>query len=313
MTNKRHLTQSSRSLCGCAAAVAILSFFLLFFFVPNSHALFDNLIRSARPAGMGGAFTAVVDDENALYWNPSGLSLINNPGISTMYESLFGISDLNHVLFSGILPVKGGTAGVSYIQFGSSFYKEQTLGLSYGFNLGEMFSAGATLNSYSLSITGDEYGSSSAVGVDIGLLARISDNLRAGVYFKNFNNPSVGVENRIALPQTINVGLAYNVFPGFLFSVDMGRDTGFDTDLRAGFEYKLSNVLTLRTGALTVPARFSAGFGLRMGVVAFDYAMLTHPYLDTSHQVNFLFRFLRVERKQETEEQQAPEVDEFGY
>ena len=49
---------------------------LLFLFVATLvHAReYPNFFRGIRPLGMGGAFTAVADDENALFYNPAGLS-----------------------------------------------------------------------------------------------------------------------------------------------------------------------------------------------------------------------------------------------
>jgi hypothetical protein len=38
---------------------------------------YSTLHRGVRPLGMGGAFTAVADDENALFYNPAGLSEIS--------------------------------------------------------------------------------------------------------------------------------------------------------------------------------------------------------------------------------------------
>ena len=38
---------------------------------------YPTLYRGVRPLGMGGAFTAVADDENALFYNPAGLSEIS--------------------------------------------------------------------------------------------------------------------------------------------------------------------------------------------------------------------------------------------
>jgi hypothetical protein len=38
---------------------------------------YPSLYRGVRPLGMGGAFTAVADDENALFYNPAGLSKIS--------------------------------------------------------------------------------------------------------------------------------------------------------------------------------------------------------------------------------------------
>ncbi len=52
---------------------------------------YDMIYRGARPMGMGGAFTGVSDDENALFYNPAGLNrikpgegkvIILNPGLS---------------------------------------------------------------------------------------------------------------------------------------------------------------------------------------------------------------------------------------
>ena len=31
-------------------------------------------IRGIRPLGMGGAFTAIADDQNAVFYNPSGIT-----------------------------------------------------------------------------------------------------------------------------------------------------------------------------------------------------------------------------------------------
>jgi hypothetical protein len=51
-------------------------FFALFIFVSNVFAFEDNqaVIRGIRPMGMGGAFTAIADDENAFFYNPAGIT-----------------------------------------------------------------------------------------------------------------------------------------------------------------------------------------------------------------------------------------------
>ena len=45
--------------------------------------------RGARPVGMGGAFIAVADDENAIFYNPAGLGMIQkkNIRIGTVYQN----------------------------------------------------------------------------------------------------------------------------------------------------------------------------------------------------------------------------------
>ena len=43
----------------------------------------------ARPLGCGGAFVAVANDGNAGYWNPAGLSQLNDIYLTSMYTTLF--------------------------------------------------------------------------------------------------------------------------------------------------------------------------------------------------------------------------------
>ncbi|MBU0996038.1 MAG: hypothetical protein KJ737_26380 [Proteobacteria bacterium] len=49
---------------------------------------YQSIYQSIRPLGMGGAFTAVADDKNALYYNPAGLSHISEfrVGMDTVFE-----------------------------------------------------------------------------------------------------------------------------------------------------------------------------------------------------------------------------------
>lgn len=61
---------------------------------------YPTLYRGVRPLGMGGAFTAVADDENALFYNPAGLADIStlqvgvfNPLVDVSENTLDMISD----------------------------------------------------------------------------------------------------------------------------------------------------------------------------------------------------------------------------
>jgi hypothetical protein len=52
----------------------------------------------SRPLGMGGAFVAVADDVNAVYWNPAGLGKIVG-GQCTAVKNIGGINDTNYDLY----------------------------------------------------------------------------------------------------------------------------------------------------------------------------------------------------------------------
>ena len=62
---------------------------------------YPSLYRGVRPLAMGGAFTAVADDEHALFYNPAGLADISrlnlaivNPLVETTEESVEMFQDL---------------------------------------------------------------------------------------------------------------------------------------------------------------------------------------------------------------------------
>ncbi|MCI2428325.1 hypothetical protein LM595_01970, partial [Candidatus Acetothermia bacterium] len=51
----------------------------------------------ARPLGMGGAFIALADDENALFYNPAGLGFNRTIGITSLAAHQFGAASLTAI------------------------------------------------------------------------------------------------------------------------------------------------------------------------------------------------------------------------
>ncbi|MFH1369543.1 MAG: conjugal transfer protein TraF [Elusimicrobiota bacterium] len=72
-------------------AIAIISIFVS---VPVCMAALDTpaLIRGARPLGMGGAFVALADDHNAIFYNPAGITQ-RSASQFTAFELPIGIGD----------------------------------------------------------------------------------------------------------------------------------------------------------------------------------------------------------------------------
>jgi hypothetical protein len=69
---------------------------------------FLSLGVGARALGMGGAFVGVADDATACFWNPSGLSLLNQKELFFMHAETFG-SLLNQDFLALAWPLKGKT------------------------------------------------------------------------------------------------------------------------------------------------------------------------------------------------------------
>jgi len=62
-----------------------------------------------------------------------------------------------------------------------------------------------------------------------------------------------------------------------------------EPEARAGFEILVNRNLALRAGAENDPARFTVGFGLCWKIFKFDYAFLSHPFLNNQHQFSLSF------------------------
>ncbi|MBU0599357.1 hypothetical protein KJ997_01065, partial [bacterium] len=58
---------------------------IILIFPTSIFAAFEDKILGSRAQGLGGAFTALANDYNAIYYNPAGLSKLILPTISSNY------------------------------------------------------------------------------------------------------------------------------------------------------------------------------------------------------------------------------------
>lgn len=80
--------------------------------VGTAGAQFLKIGAGARAVGMGEAFTAVVDDATAMYWNPAGLAQAKKQEIAFTHNQWLG--DIKHEFIGYCLPMGGnGTIGVN--------------------------------------------------------------------------------------------------------------------------------------------------------------------------------------------------------
>lgn len=116
-----------------------------------------------RANAMGGAFTSIVSDASALYWNPAGAADLTRYEALFTYTSLFKDLNINLNYFALVIPAdEVGSFGVSVtaLDYGdmdvtTEYYPEGTgekfsaasyaFGLSYARHITENFSAGVTV------------------------------------------------------------------------------------------------------------------------------------------------------------------------
>ena len=79
----------------------------------------SDLQLGARPQGMGGAFSAIADDANAIYWNPAGLGQILKGEFTFMHWTFTEIPNVSVDYFSFAYPFFRGAVGFSWIRQGA--------------------------------------------------------------------------------------------------------------------------------------------------------------------------------------------------
>ncbi len=261
----------------------ILCFFFVFCLCGISNGAFEFKTRGARSAAVGGAYTAVSDDAEGVWWNPAGAGFAESIQMQASYTSLFGISELALKDFSAVFPLSDSAAlGAGFSSFGFSDYTETDIRLLFSAAIAEGVYAGASAKKNSVTLdSGSE--SAEVFSVDAGLIATVSRNCRLGLSLYNINRPLIASSPNEYLNQRYMVGFYAFLFDEVHLSVDLHKSAGDDWQHRLGAEFPVADNFSLRCGIQSRPGRFSMGFNLTRGMLSFDYAFINHSVLGGQH------------------------------
>lgn len=265
----------------------------------------------ARPLSMGGAFVAVADDVNAVYWNPAGLTQLQENQTTWMHT--YNNRDLiNYQDFLGYaMPSqkKGVSVGIGYIHSTTIIYippqweefdqKWYTVSLAKKIN--ENMSLGINLKQYREEITllGESI-KDDAIGIDVGYLYKMDEKVSIGLLVQDINKPKTFKEELggIEYLRNIRPGIAYKPNEETTIAMDIYYFTLKDatdpnakgqSDVRMGIEWIANENLALRAGFYG-DAFKTMGIGYKKGNFQIDYALLTGDDTGT-HLVSGTIRF----------------------
>jgi len=230
----------------------------------------------------------MAEGAETLFHNPAGLGVMAHRELTLFYCNPFGLRELTYGTGVGVLPTRMGVLALGFQSFGNRLYRESSFILSYGNLYGEDLCYGFNLRYMRLEIQG--YGSDAALGVDTGLLIRLSRRIKWGFFARNLNRPIIG-EKKEDIPQTYSTGLSLKPTENVLLALDLYKDVRFPVEVRFGTELKVLGSLYLRTGVGSNPSRFSTGIGISIGYLQIDYAFHTHQDLGLTHQISVTLRF----------------------
>ncbi|UCD15014.1 MAG: hypothetical protein JSV34_04635 [Candidatus Omnitrophota bacterium] len=262
----------------------------------------------ARPLAMGGAFVGVADDANATYWNPAGLTQLEDIEL-TYTPTLYDRDEVNYDDFVSLAsPLRfgdqdWGSLGFSFINSGFKTAGSETTDrwywLSYGAKLPLNLSLGANLRQenykwkinsgyyiVNTSVVGPIDDSDDALALDLSLLWKW-EKLSLGLLWQDVNEPEFDLfDDRVKLicVRNLRPGIAFRPDDKTIISAELydvtSESEDFDNDLRIGaerwFDLPVEGAsLALRVGGYNINTdneanrAITGGLGCKLGPEVF--------------------------------------------
>lgn len=291
--------------------------------IGTSTAQFLKLGAGARAEGMGEACTAVIDDADAMYWNPAALSRIEQRSATMMLEALPAQINYEFMGYGQSLGRAGAIGGsIQYLDqptidqtdasgfnTGATFHPAD-MAVSGGYaytirnpNLGLLNGAsfGATAKFISETITHTE----DSVGFDLGYLSpayQVFDHdFRVAYAVQDLGKPMRFAQLNDPLPTTLRLGLSYELAPGWLLAGDFDEPLDNGPYAALGTEYTIqtdkgsfSGRMGVNTRSISQTGDFSGlsfGVGARLKQFGVDYAFTAMGELGLTQYVSLSFKF----------------------
>jgi hypothetical protein len=262
---------------------------ILLFFLFGISTKAENWPTGARSSGMGNA-NLTLRDVWASTNNQGALGFLDKKALGFHFENRFAVSEYSLKAFSGVMPVKSGSFGISLNHFGYSKYSETKIGLGFGKKLSEKFSFGIQID-YLNTYISNLYGNKGVFAAELGFLAEPVDNFFVGGHIFNPTKSTIADYNEEKIPTVMKLGMGYNFDDKVYFSIETEKDLMYNPVFKSGIEFFLVENLLLRAGISTNPTQNSFGIGYVLKNFKIDFAFSTHRELGLSPHFSLNYCF----------------------
>lgn len=265
---------------------------------------------STRASAFSGAFTAVSDDENAIFYNPAGLVNMRMAAVALNHTQWFEDITFENIILAYNFDKRLGVGlSVSHMRMppiqGKDYLGQSTgdisvsstiFTLGLGYKLHRSFYIGLGVKYFM-----DNLGSYRANGLAVDAGVYMYTALRGltwGFSVQNLGSPIRYDMANEPLPLTFRTGLAYKLFSRLVrLAVDVVKPIDRDYYINAGMEFTYNEIFSIRMGnQFSTQNEFTfqptAGAGLNINKrYIIDYTFYNHVYLGITHKVGFTLRF----------------------
>ncbi|MBC8277265.1 MAG: hypothetical protein H8E46_03475 [FCB group bacterium] len=210
--------------------------------------------------------------------NPAGQ--FSGSGFRMSYRNIYGMPELKQSSLAYYTSKEVNSFSVILSDFGNKVYREDALTVNYSRELRGGFSACAGISNYYLSLNG--LGSDYTAGLNGGLSWSPGEMWNIGASVMNINDPSLG-EQKDRIGRKYACGFGYFPAESIRLFGDVVKEDRFPADFRAGLEFALSEIVTIRAGVNSPEPQLSGGFSVYHQRFSFLYAFRNHNYLGASH------------------------------
>ncbi|MFC1679044.1 PorV/PorQ family protein [Elusimicrobiota bacterium] len=266
------------------------------------------LDADARPVGMGGAYTALAADANALLYNPAGLARVKRHETTFMHNEHFQGVAQEYLAFAA---KQGWGVNLNYLRFGevprttismpdgtgeNASLVDTALGAGYGRAILPGLSAGVGAKWIRETIAGV---SATVLAFDAGAMFDVNavNGLSLGMCVQNMGQTVRYQHAQENLPLNVRTGAGYR-FPlrgqDSTISVDVMKERSEGPVVAVGAETVVAKSMPIRLGYNT---RSDTGPGVTVGVGwlwrgdRIDYAFVPFGDLGSSHRVSVTWKW----------------------
>ena len=270
----------------------------------------------AKGSSLGGAYTTLVDDVTAIYWNPAGLSRIQGKQMGAMYLKWF--EDINYQFIGYAHALKNKTPAYSNNRnkaFGIGIYNltmneiqgydasgaptksleayDRALSLSYSSPLRKRLMGGVNIKIIDKKLASKK---AQAYAMDIGTIyTDVLKDLDLSLVLTNLSSGIKFIAEKDKLPMVIKLGAGLKLLDDNLrlgTNLNLPNDNDFSFNL--GTEYQIWHWFLLRLGydsGQDLDTGLSYGLGLAQGPLQIDYAFVPYGDFGSTHRFSLSWNF----------------------